>query len=63
MRTVMLARLVRWLAIAILFLGTVNGDADFESVRTKMKRDRSGKGGDPQDKYFRMFTPHSYLIR
>ena len=61
MPTVMLARLVRWLSIAFLLLWTVHGDADFESVRTKMRKDRSGKGGDPKDKYFRMFAPEPYL--
>jgi len=28
-------------------------DADFESVRTKLYKDRSGKAGDSKDKYFR----------
>jgi hypothetical protein len=30
-------------------------DADFFSVRTKMTKDMSGKGGDPVEKYFREF--------
>jgi hypothetical protein len=59
MRTVMLARLLRWLSILLIFW-TANGDADFESVRTKMKKDRSGKGGDPKDKYFRMCAHDRY---
>ena len=31
----------------------VSGDADFESVRTRLTRDHSGKAGDPPGKYFR----------
>jgi hypothetical protein len=27
-------------------------DADFMSVRTRLKKDHSGKGGDPKEKYF-----------
>lgn len=59
MTTVMLAPLLRWLSIILLCL-TVLGDADFESVRTKMRKDRSGKRGDPKDKYFRMSPPVPY---
>jgi hypothetical protein len=32
-------------------------DADFLSVRTKMHKDMSGKGGDPKTKYFREWEP------
>jgi hypothetical protein len=28
-------------------------DADFASVRYKLARERSGRGGDPKQKYFR----------
>lgn len=48
-----------WLSFAILFVGSLNGrplvkaDADFLSVRTRLKKDHSGKGGDPPAKYFR----------
>jgi hypothetical protein len=28
-------------------------DAEFLQVRTKLKKDMSGRGGDPADKYFR----------
>ena len=31
-------------------------DADFESVRTRLWRDHSGKAGDPKDKYFHEST-------
>ena len=31
-------------------------DADFMSVRTRLAKDRSGKGGDPKDKYFHEST-------
>ncbi|KAI9821152.1 MAG: hypothetical protein M1827_003886 [Pycnora praestabilis] len=35
-------------------------DADFASVRTKLAKDHSGKGGDPKEKYFHesVFHPH-----
>ncbi|KAH6669550.1 LicD family-domain-containing protein [Halenospora varia] len=35
-------------------------DADFLSVRTKMHKDMSGRGGDPKEKYFHesVFHPH-----
>lgn len=31
-------------------------DADFESVRTRLMKDHSGKGGDPKAKYFHEST-------
>jgi len=31
-------------------------DADFESVRTRLVKDHSGKGGDPVAKYFHEST-------
>jgi hypothetical protein len=31
-------------------------DADFESVRTRLTKDHSGKGGDPKQKYFHEST-------
>lgn len=57
----MLVQLSYWLTFAILLAGTFNfndrrlvkADADFLSVRTRLKQDHSGKGGDPKDKYFR----------
>ncbi|KAI9839759.1 MAG: hypothetical protein M1838_004261 [Thelocarpon superellum] len=35
-------------------------DADFESVRTRLRKTLSGKAGDPQEKYFHesIFHPH-----
>ncbi|KAI9717924.1 MAG: hypothetical protein M1812_004451 [Candelaria pacifica] len=36
-------------------------DADFYSVRTRLAKDRSGKGGDPKDKYFHESTFHPHL--
>lgn len=38
----------------------VVADADFLDVRTSLNRDRSGKRGDPGDKYFHesIFDPH-----
>ncbi|KAL1985616.1 hypothetical protein VTN96DRAFT_7596 [Rasamsonia emersonii] len=40
--------------------GLANADADFMSVRTKLAKDYSGKGGDPGEKYFHesVFHPH-----
>ncbi|RVX69618.1 hypothetical protein B0A52_06682 [Exophiala mesophila] len=50
--------------LAILFLSQLsflaNADADFLDVRTKLDRDRSGKGGDPHDKYFHESTFHPH---
>lgn len=43
---------------ALLLL--VNGDADFLDVRTRLDRDRSGKGGDPKEKYFHESTFHPH---
>lgn len=34
----------------------VAADADFLDVRTTLKRDRSGRRGDPKDKYFHEST-------
>lgn len=48
-----------WLSFAILLVCSFNNrtlvkaDADFLSVRTRLKKDHSGKGGDPKAKYFR----------
>jgi hypothetical protein len=42
-----------WLAMVA---GLASADADFMSVRTKLAKDYSGKGGDPGDKYFREFS-------
>lgn len=50
-----------WLALAIHLISSVYGgallkrDADFESVKTRLNQDHSGRGGDPVDKYFREF--------
>ncbi|MCJ1304277.1 hypothetical protein MMC08_007089 [Hypocenomyce scalaris] len=62
----MLLRLSCWLSLAILLVGSFNdrvlvkADADFLSVRTSLKKDHSGKGGDPKAKYFHesVFHPH-----
>ncbi len=55
----MLLQLSCWWSLAIIIIGSVHGrallkrDADFESVRTRLKKDHSGKAGDLVDKYFR----------
>ncbi|KZF24425.1 hypothetical protein L228DRAFT_96225 [Xylona heveae TC161] len=54
------------LSLACLLVGVTTAgpikkrDADFESVRTKLDKDHSGKGGDPRSKYFHesIFHPH-----
>ena len=57
----MLLRLSCWLALAFCITSSVHcrallkRDADFESVRTRLKKDYSGKRGDPAGKYFREF--------
>lgn len=45
-------------ALLAIVAGSVNGDADFMSVRTGLAKDYSGKGGDPAEKYFREFPFH-----
>lgn len=55
---------LRILAIFLLVLGAnltlVTCDADFLDVRTSLTKDRSGKGGDPKDKYFHESTFHPH---
>lgn len=57
----MLLRLSCWLALALSIITSVHGtallkrDADFESVRTRLKKDYSGRRGDPVAKYFREY--------
>ena len=54
----------RWIALALLLWLSagllVRADADFLDVRTHLEKDRSGKGGDPKDKYFHESTFHSH---
>jgi LicD family len=63
----MISRFVALVATAFLLLlsclssrSFVNGDADFLDVRTLLDRDRSGKKGDPKDKYFHESTFHAH---
>lgn len=52
----MLRRPSLWFSFLVFFLACarkVSGDADFESVRSKMTKDSSGKRGDPKAKYWR----------
>jgi LicD family len=48
-----------WLC-AIALLPFVTADADFLDVRTKLEKDRSGKSGDPKEKYFHESTFHPH---
>jgi len=61
------ARLCLTVLFFLLFLpslsplpAVVKADADFFDVRTRLDRDRSGKLGDPKDKYFHESTFHSH---
>lgn len=47
-------------SLIITSLPTISADADFESVRTRLEKDHSGKKGDPKEKYFHesIFHPH-----
>ncbi len=54
-----------WLLIccclcALAVLPVVRADAEFLDVRTKLDKDRSGKGGDPKEKYFHESTFHPH---
>ena len=44
-----------WLCFvpSVLALAIEKREADFYTVRTKMNKDMSGRGGDPNGKYFR----------
>ena len=63
----MLYRSWSWLPLAISAVGffhrsmLVNGDADFESVRTRLTKDHSGKAGDSKDKYFRKLLEAPFI--
>ena len=48
-----------WL-LALAGIPSVSADADFVDVRVKLDRDRSGKGGDPKEKYFHESTFHPH---
>lgn len=45
------------LLFTLALLSEVGGDADFESVRSRMTKDSSGKRGDPKAKYYRQSHP------
>lgn len=51
-------------SLAVLFLilhiHLATCDADFLDVRTTLDKDRSGKGGDPKEKYFHESTFHPH---
>ena len=49
--------------LGLLVLASIpctHADAEFLDVRTHLGHDRSGKGGDPQDKYFHESTFHPH---
>jgi len=52
------------LSITLIWLSllpyAVHGDADFEQVRTRLKKDHSGRLGDPKEKYFHESTFHPH---
>ena len=55
---------IAWLLLCASLLAAmlprrVTADADFESVRTGMLEDHSGKAGDPKEKFFRTFLSTS----
>jgi hypothetical protein len=55
-----LLTLVRACLLPLLFFEAAYADADFLDVRTNLENDRSGKRGDPKDKYFHESTFHSH---
>ncbi|MCJ1271697.1 hypothetical protein MMC22_011602 [Lobaria immixta] len=48
------------LLFVLALLRDVGGDADFESVRSRMTKDSSGKRGDPKAKYWHESTFHPH---
>lgn len=52
--------LLRACLLPLFLFEAVYADADFLDVRTKLEKDRSGKRGDPKDKYFHESTFHSH---
>ncbi len=46
--------------LVLLLLPLARCDADFLDVRTNLDKDRSGKRGDPKDKYFHESTFHPH---
>lgn len=50
------------LLFVLALLRDVGGDADFESVRSRMTKDSSGKRGDPKAKYWRQFQPLTPML-
>ncbi|KAF7509766.1 hypothetical protein GJ744_007461 [Endocarpon pusillum] len=57
----MIIRGSAWVYLAILiWFNCVEADADFLDVRTKLEKDRSGRKGDPAEKYFHESTFHPH---
>lgn len=57
----MILRFHFWILL-IIQASYVLADASFWDVRTSLEKDRSGKGGDPKDKYFRAFPISSVSV-
>lgn len=55
-----LSSILRICLFPLLIFDAVYADADFIDVRTNLDRDRSGRKGDPKDKYFHESTFHSH---
>lgn len=51
---------LRLCLIPLLVFDAAYADADFLDVRTNLDKDRSGKRGDPKNKYFHESTFHSH---
>ena len=51
---------LEWMCLVLALLPCVLADAEFLDVRTHLERDRSGKRGDPKDKYFHESTFHPH---
>lgn len=56
----MMLRGLGWICLVLALIPCVLADADFLDVRTHLDRDRSGKRGDPKDKYFHESTFHPH---
>ena len=56
----MLPRRLGWICLALALIPCILADAEFLDVRTHLDRDKSGKRGDPKNKYFHESTFHPH---